>query len=93
MNIESGQPGAHLQVGHVDDLAVLVPGDDGQDGGAAVAQILPHEDELAPGRVDVTVRLEPSGQSRAAGPRRARDEVPQEQPLVRVATATETYYA
>jgi hypothetical protein len=74
----------------MDDFAVLVLGEDGEYGGPTASDLVPAVDELASRGVNVGVRLEPAGKSTTASTRRALDEIPQEEPLVRVTTETKS---
>lgn len=71
----------------MNDLAVLVLGDEGDDGRPTVAHLLARVDELALGRVDDALGLEPASKAAATRARGAGHQVSQEQPLVRMTAA------
>lgn len=70
----------------MNDVAVLIFCEDSQYSWPAAFHLLSGIQQFGSGRVHVGFRLEPSGQPSTAGTRRTLDQIPKEQPLVRIAT-------
>ena len=75
----------HSQILNLDNIVVLIPRDDGDDGGPVATHVVNRERHLASVDVDVGLRLEPSRQPSAGSVGKALHKVAQEQPLVLVA--------
>lgn len=65
----------YLEVGHMNDLSILVAGGKGDHSGPSTSHLIPGEDELTSSGVHVRLGLQPARQAAATGTRRAEHQI------------------
>lgn len=65
----------YLEVGHMNDLSILVAGGEGDHSGPSAPHLIPGEDELTSSGVHVRLGLQPARQAAATGTRRTEHQI------------------
>lgn len=65
----------YLEVGHMNDLSILVAGGERDHSGPSTSHLIPGEDELTSSGVHVRLGLQPASQATTTGTRRAEHQI------------------